>query len=1079
MANSFDFGIGIRASDEGASTAIQGVIAQVKELENSMTSLAGGTTLGDVMGFDLGSLIPAAEAVDQLAITLDDMSQTLRMISEDTGRMSGAFGGASPAIEDAADAADRFGMEICGVVVCAEHVDAALLEAARSASKLEEALVKVPEKAATVAEHFSRVGEGADMLTASGSKLRQTMTRVYRGMGETAESADLTAASVLQLATDTKTSWEQVSALQSHLAGAAIGMDDLEGSAAENMKTMVMLNESFELTQAEIQSLAGSMKMTGSSLVELAGIGVQFQKDFKVPGLINTLPVAAKAAIEAQSQFGSVVGKSSRDITVNIMRMTGVYSRSLGITAAEAANKARGTFMKFTGEIESYEDLFLGLSDSFTPLQTAFLETGISMEDMEDLMRKGAEAPEEFAEEVKRIRDSLDPQMGERFFRQVLRNTDEATRLLLTQEVAAKNANKAAAGAGVEPEDPSGTFMAIADAMRENAVDANRMHEALTGVASELAALATDEGVRRGLEMVNDVLQVVNTALIEQYEDVRQDAAIFETYTSAIALATAALVGLNDAQSAFHKIVGAGAKALLGGVAGISLLLKPISMLWTAIGGGGTVMGRSGGAFKIFGKTLGKLILPVAIAVAAFDNVVEAAQNIGTILSDPRTTGGEKFKAIVGEMLGAVWGTFDNFFLGLPQKFIDGWNGLRGRLRTDEAFDLGKVIGESIGTVAKVIADIDIAIYDTITGLPARISTFFSNLTWEDVVNATYSLVEAFAAMGDQILAVFEGIGKGFLEAVVGPFEEAELMAQIEVARSLDQDAAIPALQRQLDVLREQRLQMEQMAALSPELARAAQTAIRREESERGMVAILQNQIKEAERLRYVGREEEATDLLERLEEPLRRLRESGVAARQLQNEIVATVGAKAVAEGQFSRVTAPISTMGGFRERELSAIDMESSEIKTGIMWDRRRREHIERADRNRQMAQFARDERMGLAMEAATEAWERDMASDEGRAEIEQVYFRESTRERSPQPPVAASPVTESLLPGVVASHAGGAESAPAGATAVVTATVATAPYPKITANFVMSPGVNGAVGALFEFLNIEWADQGTSGF
>jgi hypothetical protein len=139
------------------------------------------------------------------------------------------------------------------------------------------------------------------------------------------------------------------------LTGAGISMGDLSGNAEENMNTMIQLRETFELSQDEIQRLAGSMKVTGGSITDLAGVAVQFQKDFKVPGLINTLPAAAEAAVEAQSRFGTVVGKSSRDITTNIMRMTGTYSRALGVTAAEAANKARKTFMKFTGEIESFE----------------------------------------------------------------------------------------------------------------------------------------------------------------------------------------------------------------------------------------------------------------------------------------------------------------------------------------------------------------------------------------------------------------------------------------------------------------------------------------------------------------------------------------------------------------------------------------------------------------------------------------------------------------------------------------------------------------------------------------------------
>ena len=822
--NAFEFGIGITASDEGASQAIGGVISQISTIDDRMGALSSGGSFSEIMG------------------------------------MTGAAGDAN-----------RLRAEICGVVICAENADDAIRAAADSTGQLADGMSRVPPRAATTAEHMGRVGEAANLLTASGSQLRHEMTRTYRGMGDTALSADMMAASVLDLATETKTSWQEVAQLQQRLAGAAIGMDDLQGSAHENMTTMVMLHESFAMSNDDVQRLAGSMKVTGMSLTELSGVAVQFQKDFRVPGLINTLPAAAEAAIEAQSQFGSTVGTSSRAITTNIMRMTGVYSRALGVTAAEAANKARSTFMKFTGEVESFEDLFLGLADDFTPLQTAFLETGISMEDMEDLMRKGATAPEEFAEEVKRIRDSMDPQMGQRFFRQVLRNTDEATRQLLTQEEAARNANEAAAGAGVEPEDPSATFNAIADSMRENAVDAERMRVALVGAREETARLAGDEGLRQGTELLNTVLQAENELLIGTYRSLRNNRVAYAMTNKVIGAGTFAILGMNDALLQFNQITGIGSTVWLGLVGGISLALKPFKWLWRGItklktpfqwlwnkvvGLGGhlrslgstirTGLGRAlswlgrafggiGGRLRSFGsvlrsvgirgamrgliqgarigiRVLGKLAAPVWLAYNAFVAFKKRFENIGEILSSSEGWG-PKVKKIFKELVGGIWDTFSGFFFGLPDYFIKGFRNVGAKFSTEGAKDMGKSVGKILAAFGKGVVNFFKDSYNWLTGpfkdgvknafatvkefllttvptvftesiIPGfkagidRVGLFFTEdipafigsvidwiagIQWVDDV--FMPIVSGFAAMGDQILAFLGGVMEGMLEA--------------------------------------------------------------------------------------------------------------------------------------------------------------------------------------------------------------------------------------------------------------------------------------------------------------------------
>lgn len=620
MANQYEFGIGITADDTTASKAIGNLIGKIGLLENSMDSLSG-VDLSKIFGkFDPTLLMPDNKAIN-------DIADSVRAIGVHMGALPATVG----QLEDEAKSVKK---EFCAVVDCVDGVGEAVEEVGGEVGEvggiLDQVVKKTKDWAAemeklSTKEHFGRIKKAADLLSGSGSHLRNQMTRLNRSMGDSALEADNMAAGVLNTANASKVAWEEVSSLQAALVGAGIEFDKSGKAGDTQMKTMVLLKESFNLTDHEVQRLAGTMKATGNSLTDLTGVGVAFQKQFKVPGLINTLPDAAEAAMKAQGQFGSLVGTSSRDISVNILRMTGVYSKALGVTASEAAAKARSTFMKFTAEVESFEDLFLGLADDFSPLQTAFLETGVGMDDLERLMRKGAEAPEEFAAEVRGIAASLDPQMSQRFLRQVLRNVDETTAALITQTEAQKNAQDAA-GKGQEPADPSATFMKIAEAMRENAVDADKMNKALRGVANETAKMVADEGIRQGLEDINTVMQIGNQVLIGGYQAIRNNEAAYLGLNTAIRLTTAALEGLNVAGDFFGKIWG-NAAIIAAGVASAGFLVyKTFKLI------GGRVLALSSRMSKLTGSFKGFRAIVNSVGTGALNLLKGGFSGLGKIL---------------------------------------------------------------------------------------------------------------------------------------------------------------------------------------------------------------------------------------------------------------------------------------------------------------------------------------------------------------------------------------------------------------------------------------------------------------
>lgn len=769
MAN-FEFGIGITVDPASINDASKAVGQFIGNIENSLASW-GDIDLSQIWGsFDPTLLMPDNEAIADAAASLREIKGILAGITGSGGDIAEDLQEVAGASTDAADELQEVADTACGITKCVGGVKEGLQEVSGATQGWLAGLKEVPGLMDDAGKQAGKIQAASDLITENVSQLEFISVRTEAAIGGTRAEIEAFGKSAYDTANRTGVAWQQVAALQVGLRDVAVEFDSATAAGQRQIDAMVMLNEVFELTPQQVASLAGTMKATGNNLEDLTGVAADFQKKFKVPGLINQLPAVAKGAMKAQGEFGSLVGKSSRDIMVNVTKMAGTYSRALGVTAAEGAQKAMATFTAFTKEIENYEDLFLGLADDFSPLQTAFLETGIGLEDLQDLMKKGQEDPAAYAEEVKRIRDSMDPQMGERFFRQVLRNSDEATRALLTQEAAAKEAGDAMAGAGQEPEDPSAVFDNMAKAMRESAGDALKQKQALEETGKEMLRFAASEGVRDGIKKINDVIRGTNTLLSEGIDKLNSNSEARERFRKVTADTTTVIAGLNTAIGAFQGLMG-GAGTMIGGVgAALGFLWRPIGFIIDKLGlfkgATGTAAGaatKGGGIFKGFSKILGKLAFPIGVAIAAFDNIAEAVGNVGKILSDPNATGMEKFKSIVGEVLGAIWGTFDDFFLGLPGKFVEGFMGAGKAVSTEGAASFGESVGEFLkGGIGVLLDFFTITVPDMLGKWWDATYQWFASRSWQEILlDPLIAVVGGFKAIGDQIFAFFGGVFKG------------------------------------------------------------------------------------------------------------------------------------------------------------------------------------------------------------------------------------------------------------------------------------------------------------------------------
>ena len=761
MASNFEFGIGIGvdpASVGAATKAIGGVISNVDGLKNSMASVAGIGLDQIFKGFDPSLLMPNNDAIEESAEHLREIRGILAGLAGVT-TFDKTLQEADKSAGSLADTLQEASGNSCGVNACLEEVDTSLQEASKSTKGWAQSLEEIPKLMGEARAQSKRVSEAAALITNNVSQLEFAAVKSEAALGRGRGAVVAYGKSIYDTSNALGVSWENVNQLGQGLRAVSVDFNTTTKAGKKQFESMALLSDAFGLSAQEVAGLAGTMKATGGSLDDLTADALVFQKKFQVPGLINQLPAAAKGAMRAQAEFGTLVGKSSREITSSVMSMAGTYSRALGVTAAEAAQKALGSFMKFTAEVESYEDLFLGLSDSFSPLQTAFLETGMGMEDMQDLMRKGQQDPAAFAEEVKRMQAAMDPQMAERFFRQVLRNSDEGTKAYLTQSAAAREAAKANEEAGkVDVDDPTKIFDKMASAMRSSALDAQAQREALDAVGKEMGRFVASEGVAKGIQAVNDLIRGRNTLLSDGIEKLRGNTEAYATFTSTTAAATTALVGLDQALKDINGVTAMAGGLFGGAAAGAGLLATPFKLL-------GKTIGPVFKNFKGFGKLLGKLALPIGIAIAAFDNVVDAVKNMGKIISDPNMTGMEKFKGIVGEVLGAAWGTFSDFFLGLPQMFVDGFINVGKKTDTEGTRSIGKAIGNVLGSVMKAIGTFfgtTIPDYMRNDGVPALTTAWESFSFVDDIL---WPALSGLAAIGDHILDFFGGVFTGIGEA--------------------------------------------------------------------------------------------------------------------------------------------------------------------------------------------------------------------------------------------------------------------------------------------------------------------------
>lgn len=686
MAQVFDFGIGISIDSGEAVASISGVIQHFSSLEDQMKNLdsIAGATIGNTFQELDGvgaSASASAESITEISVELD---------------------------------------AACGAAAC---VGAAVEDVTTDLMEAEEATESWAKTLGRGARALTDIG--TSVLNAGLSELEHQTVRLTARFGQSYKEAQTLAHNVLDLANETKVAHEEVADLTLQLGVAGMTMEQVEAQGAGSAQALVHMSSTFGVGAEAAQRFAGAAGVMGSSVNDLMGQAVIFEKRWGVPGLVNELPAAAETARKAQARFGRQVSGDARRVTSNITRMSAAYAKALGKTAAEAAHAAREAFGKFTGEVSSFEDVFLGLADDFSPLQNALFEAGLGLDEVNNLMVMGQEDPVKFAERARSLIDSIgDPILRRRVEKQILGNIDASTAELLSNREALEKA--VTQGAELAVDEPPTSAEAeeaiknVTDAMRNNAIDAKKMFDAMTGIAVEMGKLQIAPGVRDGLMGMTNLLQDANRELIKLsrgfatmegpprtlFDGVISGGTIFAVVVGGIITAVGALSnawrGLTTIFKGFRAVLSPIWRGFTGLVnrafprlsAFLGRISAPFSRFLGFFTQGASLGSRLGGALRVLGGIIGKVALPLGVLLAAWTPVKTAFNEISDILNS-NMSGWEMFKEVLGSVFKAVWSTVDNFFLGIPSRIAE-FFGMKGDIGAAVA-EIGVWFGEVVG----------------------------------------------------------------------------------------------------------------------------------------------------------------------------------------------------------------------------------------------------------------------------------------------------------------------------------------------------------------------------------------------
>jgi len=843
MAELYNLGIGLSVIDS-ASKPVQAVDAALVAMSKS-TGLAGDAARsigGDLDGFAATLRGATATASDfDMVLTGNSVDESLYAVGEAADDTQDEIEELTGAAKEAVTAWNQFGQSLGLVGSRMGEMQQHQLQMRDAAGRftsvrLDGSLDSIAASAANVIDKtrtmFSELGGGSgfamlgqrlsglgaavdstvssfESLQWLGSTMQETFLgfedstqKLAMGFGGTSEDAHELRSAMLDLGLDTQYSLGEISKLTGELAEAGV---DLRDVAKEDQAAFISLNSTFGVSGQDIAAMSSTMRSFGGSMKQTLDEATAFQRDFGIPGVFAELPGIISGAQTAVIQFGEAVKTSLPDIERNVMRTAGIFAKAYGKTMRDAVQSAQQDFNRFAQGSRQHEDVFLGLADSFDPIQISLMKVGRTLEESSRLLQLGQKDSMAYAEEMRGVYLSLgEGSFQARLFRREMEQSGMSEAMMgliftenkLTEARAAATAAKEEAAradrVGIKSfDDLTKGMLSTVDETRKMWLNVKELGKAfltqtgltdvlreafagakdtITGLAKTVKGFVDSEKMREWGKTLTPILSTVGKWFL-----------ILGT------AAGGALGAVGSMVSAMGSLRGAKA-----GLKALGSAAERLPMIGKAFG---PITKGIGGITKLFSRALPG----IGTVVAAFSGITTAVSDMGEVLSSPHATGLQRFQAIFRGVLKGVGSAFNSLLLGIPgwvadqffpdleEKFNQGiadlfdfdygrWGlekllGLK-QLLVDNlpdwkevASDWGKGIGGAIGGIAKTIVDF------MVWGLKNQLSMIQGTIKWlfsGGMSGASAGIEDSTSVIGDALWSVLDSATRIAKEALVG-----------------------------------------------------------------------------------------------------------------------------------------------------------------------------------------------------------------------------------------------------------------------------------------------------------------------
>ncbi|MGD9726850.1 MAG: hypothetical protein AB7L09_00305 [Nitrospira sp.] len=433
--------------------------------------------------------------------------------------------------------------------------------------------------------------------------------------------------------------------------------DAMSTSGAKNYQMMTELVGRFGIgAKAAVQMERAIEHLIGPRALEgLLDKTVEFQQQFRMPGMIASLPRVVGFADKALSDFGESVASNSQEIIYNTLKMGATYAQTFGVDAAEGISKAMEIQRRFLQQSKNDLNVFLGIADDFDPLTKALQETGLGLEHVQSLTRLGQEDPIEYAKVIRSMYQQLGGEnslYAQRFLENVRKSSSEGVQKLISNEQALTDAIHARDEAARNEVAIKG-FTTMVDSVRSVGSELLNTISRLAQLSRTIIGLTFVEDFSEPLGGAVDVLKRFNAFLADTAQKVK-NSDWFKEWKPRIQGLGKVLLALGAAAG----VVATTFAAMIIPFQTAVSLIRAIPIIGNAAGG---AVDRLTGAVITFGKGI---VRPAGILAG----LATAFNDFGAALKDPSISQ-RPLEVLVRGLravsLGVV-NTFDNLLFGIP-----------------------------------------------------------------------------------------------------------------------------------------------------------------------------------------------------------------------------------------------------------------------------------------------------------------------------------------------------------------------------------------------------------------------------